>query len=66
MTLFENTLLSPIILYPRIGSSGLGAEMDVHSQAGLRDGTIAAGEVDDSKEIEADADDVEDAQPSKL
>ena len=40
--------------------------MDVHSQVGLRDGTIAAGEIDESKEIDADADDVEDAQPNQV
>ena len=40
--------------------------MDVQSQDGLRDGTIAAWEVDESKEIEAVADDVEDAQPQQV
>ena len=66
MTSSEYTPLSPIILSSRIGSSGLGAALDVQSQLGLRDGTIAAGEVDESKEIEADADDVEDAQSQQV
>ena len=62
MTLSEYTLLSPRILYPSIGGSGLGALVDVLSRVGLRD----AGEVHESKEIEADADDVEDAQTQQV
>ena len=57
MTSSEHTPLSPRVFYPRIGVSGLGAAVDVHSHVGLRDGTIAAGDVDDSKGIKADADD---------
>ena len=66
MTLSEYTPLSPRILYPRIGGSGLGDAVDVHFQVGLCDGMSAAGEVDDSNEVEADADDVEDAQPQQV
>ena len=66
MTLSEYTPLSPSVLYPRVGGSGLGAAVDVHSQVGLCDGTIAAGEVDESKEIAANTDDVEDAQPLQI
>ena len=66
MTSSEYTPLSPGMRYSRIGGSGPGAAVDVQSQVGLRDGTIAAGEVDESKENEADADDVEDAQPQQV
>ena len=48
-------------MIPVLEGSGLGAAVDVHYQVGLRDFTIAAGELHDSKEIEADANDVEDA-----
>ena len=66
MTLSECTPLSPRIFYPRIAGSGLGAAVDVRFKVGLRDGTIAGGEVDEPKEMEADADDVEDAQPQQV
>ena len=40
--------------------------MDVRSQIGTNDGVIVAGEVEESKEIEAESIDVEDAQPQQI
>ena len=66
MTPSEYTPLSPRILYPRIRGSGLGAAVDVRSQIGMNDGVIAVGEVEESKEIEAETIDVEDVQPQQI
>jgi hypothetical protein len=57
----ECTPLSPRI-YPRIWGSGLGAAVDVQ-QIGTSDGVVAAGEVEESPEIEADTN--EDVQPQQ-
>ena len=66
MTPSEYTPLSPRILYPRIRGSGLGAAVEVQSQIGRNDGVIVAGEVEESKEIEADSIDIEDVQPKQI
>ena len=59
----ECTPLRPRILYPRIWGSGLGAAVDVR-QIGKKDGVVAAGEVEESREIEADTN--EDVQPQQI
>ena len=62
----ECTPLNPRILYPRTRGSGLGAAVDVRSQSGRSDGMIVAGEVEESKEIEAETIDIEDVQPQQI
>ena len=54
MTPSAYTPLSPIILYPRVLCSGPGSAVDVRSQIGTNDDVIVAGEVEESKEIEAE------------
>ena len=63
MRLSECTPLSPRILYPHVRVSGLGAAVDARSQIGKSVCRIVAGEVEESKEIEAETIDVEDVQP---